>query len=495
MAKYDKKAAGKPHRKAAGKSKAAQAVARDADDATHTAAAANANTSAEKKAVMTDSAVTDESAAPPTRDKSQAAFAKAKRLMPGGVSSPVRAYHAVGGTPVFLKSAAGPRVTDIDGNTYIDYVGSYGPAILGHAPDHVVAAVTKAASHGTTFGAPTEAENRLAEMVIEAVPSIEMVRFVNSGTEAAMSAIRLARAATGRPKVVKCTGCYHGHTDSLLVQAGSGATTLGLENTAPASGGVPPELVKHTLLAPYNDLQAAKKIFEDHPGEIAAFAVEPVAGNMGCVPPAEGYLQGLRDLCDQHGAALLFDEVMTGFRVAYGGGQARFGVTPDLTCLGKIVGGGLPCAAYGGREDLMRHVAPDGPMYQAGTLSGNPLAMAAGVATLESLQEPGAYQRLEATADRLAKGLTKAIEKHRVPAVVQHVGAMLCVFFAEDPVTDYAAAKACDTEAFARFFHAMLDRGVLLPPAQYEAWFPSLTHDDDVIDLTLAAADHALATL
>lgn len=478
MAKTDKKAAAK------GKDK-------DKDKRKRKAAG---KAEANSESVAVDPPVAAD-AGPPTRDKSQAAFAKAKKLMPGGVSSPVRAYSAVGGTPVFLKSAAGPRVTDLDGQTYIDYVGSYGPAILGHAPDHVVAALTKAASHGTTFGAPTEAENQLAELIIDAVPSIELVRFVNSGTEAAMSAIRLARAATGRAKVIKCTGCYHGHTDSLLVQAGSGATTLGLENTAPASGGVPPELVKHTLLTPYNDLDAAKKLFEDHPGEIAAFAVEPVAGNMGCVPPAEGYLQGLRELCDEHGSALLFDEVMTGFRVAYGGAQARYGVTPDLTCLGKIVGGGLPCAAYGGREELMRNVAPDGPMYQAGTLSGNPLAMAAGIATLEHLQEAGIYQRLESTADRLATGLRKAIKKHGTPAVVQHVGAMLCVFFSPQPVTNYAEAKACDTEAFARFFHAMLDRGVMLPPAQYEAWFPSLAHDDEVIDQTLAAADVALAAV
>ena len=423
------------------------------------------------------------------RPKSDAAYEKAKRLMPGGVSSPVRAYTAVGGSPVFLKSAAGPHVVDLDGKTYIDYVSSYGPAILGHAPDAVIAALHKAASHGTTFGAPTEAENRLAELVIDAVPSVELVRFVNSGTEAAMSAIRLARAATNRPKIIKCTGCYHGHTDSLLVQAGSGATTL----NQPSSGGVPPELVKHTLLVPYNDLDAARAAFEAHPGEIAAFAVEPVAGNMGCVPPRDGYLQGLRDLCDEHGSALLFDEVMTGFRVAYGGAQQRYGVTPDLTCLGKVVGGGLPCAAYGGREDLMRHVSPDGPVYQAGTLSGNPLAMAAGVATLEALQAPGTYQRLEATAERLVKGLKKAVNHANVSVQVQQVGAMVCAFFTDAPVQNYEDAKACDTEAFARFFHAMLDRGVMLPPAQYEAWFPGLAHSDEVIDQTLEAAKAALA--
>ena len=424
------------------------------------------------------------------RPASAEAFATANSLMPGGVSSPVRAYNAVGGDPVFLNSAAGARVTDIDGNTYIDYVGSYGPAILGHAHPNVVEAIHEAATRGTTFGAPTLLENELARLVVDAVPSAELTRFVNSGTEAAMSAIRLARAATGRPKVVKCTGCYHGHTDALLVQAGSGATTLNM----PSSGGVPPELVKHTLLVPYNDLEAARAAFEQHPGEIAAFAVEPVAGNMGCVPPAAGYLAGLRELCDEHGAALLFDEVMTGFRVAYGGAQSEYGVTPDLTCLGKIVGGGLPCAAYCGREDLMRHVAPDGPMYQAGTLSGNPLAMAAGVATLTELRQPGTYDRLAAITDRLADGLRQAIEEAGVTdrAVVQHVRGMVCVFFSDKPVRHYDDAKACDTAAFARYFHGMLDAGVMLPPAQYEAWFPSLVHDERIIDQTLAAARSAL---
>ncbi len=424
--------------------------------------------------------------------KSTAAHAAARKLMPGGVSSPVRAYKAVGREPVTIASGAGCRVTDLDGHEYIDYVGSYGPLILGHAPPEVFAALTKTAKRGTSFGMPTLLENELAKRVIDAVPSIELVRFVNSGTEAAMSAIRLARAATGRSKVVKCVGCYHGHADALLVEAGSGATTLG----TPSSPGVPASITQHTLLVPYNDQDAVRRVFAVHGKDIACMAVEPIAGNMGVVPPEDGYLRGLRELCDEHGALLLFDEVMTGFRVAYGGAQARFGVTPDLTCLGKVVGGGLPCAAYGGREDLMRRVAPDGPVYQAGTLSGNPLAMAAGIATLDALmaEDGAAYTKLEITSAALAAGLAEAAEKAGCPVHLTRVGSMLCVFFVAEAgrvVTDYASATACRTDRFAAFFNTMLDAGIMLAPSAYEAWFVSTAHDDEAIAQTLAAAKPA----
>ncbi len=415
------------------------------------------------------------------------AFARARALLPGGVNSPVRSCRAVGRDPVFISEGRGCRVTDLDGNTYIDYVGSYGPLILGHAPDSVIVAVSKAASHGTSFGMPTEAESQLAAMVIEAVPSIQKVRFVNSGTEAAMSAIRLARAATGRPKVVKCSGCYHGHADALLVQAGSGATTHGV----PSSPGVPESVTGHTVLVPYNDLDATRAAFDRFRGQIACMAIEPVAGNMGLVPPRDGYLQALRELCDQHGAVLLFDEVMTGFRVAYGGAQGLYGVTPDLTCLGKVVGGGLPCAAYGGRADLMAQVSPEGPMYQAGTLSGNPLAMAAGLATLDALKDGQAYVQLETTAAVLADGLAAAAKKAHVPVQVQRVGSMLCPFFSPTPIENYEQAVTCDTAAFARFWAAMLDEGVTLPPSQFEAWFVSTTHDEAAVKATLKAAAKA----
>jgi len=424
--------------------------------------------------------------------RSTAAHAKAKTLMPGGVNSPVRAYNAVGRDPITIAKGKGCRVTDIDGNQYIDYVSSYGPLILGHACESVLAAVTKAAQHGTSFGMPTELETRLAEEVVSAVPSIEVVRFVNSGTEAAMSALRLARGATGRSKVIKCVGCYHGHTDAMLVSAGSGATTLG----TPSSPGVPEGLVKNTLLVPYNDPGAVEAMMKAHPGEIACMAVEPIAGNMGCIPPQEGYLQGLRKLCDEHDVLLLFDEVMTGFRVAYGGAQQRYGVTPDLTCLGKVVGGGLPCAAYGGREELMRQVAPDGPVYQAGTLSGNPLAMAAGLATLEALKADdfAAYTQLETAAAKLERGLNEAASAAGVPIYTTRVGSMVCPFFVPEPgraVTNYDEATACRTDRFAAFFRTMLDEGVVLAPAQYEAWFVGTAHDDTAIDQTIAAARKA----
>ncbi len=419
--------------------------------------------------------------------QSIAAHTEAKQLMPGGVNSPVRAYKAVNRTPITIRQGKGCHVTDIDNNRYVDYVGSFGPLIAGHAPDEVVAAVTKAVARGTTFGMPGELETRLAGKVIEAVASVEVVRFVNSGTEATMSALRLARGATGRSKIIKCVGGYHGHADALLVEAGSGATTLGV----PSSPGVPDSMTADTLLMPYNDLPAAKALFGKHGPDIAALIVEPVAGNMGCVPPAEGYLAGLRELCDAHEALLIFDEVMTGFRVDYGGAQARYDVQPDLTALGKVIGGGLPCAAYGGRESLMRKVSPDGPVYQAGTLSGNPVAMAAGLATLELLAEPDAYDRLEASSAALEKGLTDAAKQARCAMQINRVGSMLTVFFTDQPVTDYAGATACDTQAFARFFGSMLDQGVVLPPSQFEAWFVSLAHDEQAIEQTIAAAKKA----
>ena len=424
--------------------------------------------------------------------KSSKAHAKAKTLMPGGVNSPVRAYNAVGREPITIVKGKGCVVTDVDGNEYIDYVASYGPLILGHAAEPVIAAVTKTATHGTSFGMPTELETKLAEVVIDAVPSVEVVRFVNSGTEAAMSALRLARAATGRGKVIKCVGCYHGHTDAMLVSAGSGATTLG----TPSSPGVPEGLVRNTLLVPYNDLAAVEATMKANKDEIACMAVEPIAGNMGCIPPEPGYLEGLRKLCDEHGVLLLFDEVMTGFRVDYGCAQKLYSVLPDLTCLGKVVGGGLPCAAYGGREELMRQVAPDGPMYQAGTLSGNPLAMAAGLATLDALKADDftAYQQLEESSRRLEMGLAEAAESAGVPIYLTRVGSMVCPFFVAEQgqrVVNYDDATACRTDRFAAFFRAMLDEGVVLPPAQYEAWFVGTAHDDEAIDKTIAAASKA----
>jgi glutamate-1-semialdehyde 2,1-aminomutase len=421
--------------------------------------------------------------------KSADAFAAARRVMPGGVSSPVRAYKSVGRDPVFVASGQGCRVEDVDGNRYIDYVMSYGPLILGHAPEVVSAAMSKAIKKGWTYGMPTTAETDLAELIVEAVPGIEVVRFVNSGTEAAMSAIRLARAFTGRAKVIKCVGCYHGHSDALLVEAGSGATALGV----PSSPGVPESVTSQTVLVPFNDLDAVRSAFERHAGEIACMAVEPIAGNMGCIPPASGYLEGLRGLCDEHGAVLLFDEVMTGFRVGLGGAQGLYGVTPDVTCLGKVVGGGLPCAAYGAREEVMRRVSPDGPVYQAGTLSGNPLAMAAGAATLRELRDGDAYEKLEIRGCRLSDGLRQAAARAGCPVRVTRVGSMVGLFFAETAVTDYADATACRTDRYSAFFGAMLDRGVMLAPSAYEAWFVSTAHESADIDQTLAAAEPAFA--
>ncbi|MEM6393767.1 MAG: glutamate-1-semialdehyde 2,1-aminomutase [Planctomycetota bacterium] len=438
---------------------------------------------------MTSSTTTDRYAA------SAAAHADAVKVMPGGVNSPVRAYRAVGRDPITIKSGSGCRVTDVDGNTYIDYVLSYGPLILGHTAEPVQIALTKQLNRGWTFGMPTEAETKLARTVVDAVPGIDVVRFVNSGTEAAMSAIRLARAATGRSKLIKCLGNYHGHSDALLVSAGSGATTLG----TPSSPGVPQDVISHTLLVPYNDLDAVERTLQAHPGEIAAMCVEPIAGNMGCIPPEEGYLPGLRDLCTEHDTPLLFDEVMTGFRVAFGGAQELYGVTPDLVCLGKVVGGGLPCAAYGGRADLMRQVSPDGPVYQAGTLSGNPLAMAAGQTTLDELADADQahYADLEVQSEKLAEGLAQAAADAGCPVTVTRVGSMLGLFFTDtpgQPVRNYADATACRTDRYTAFFNTMLDHGVILAPSAYEAWFLSTAHDDDAITETLSAAAAAFAS-
>ena len=421
--------------------------------------------------------------------KSEAAFDRARRVLVGGVNSPVRAFAAVGGTPRFIARAAGAVVTDLDGADYVDYVCGYGPAILGHAHPAVVEAVATAAERGLCYGAPTEAETELAERIAAAVPSIEKVRFVSSGTEAVMSTIRLARGATGRAKIVKFIGCYHGHADALLVQAGSGATTLGV----PSSPGVPAGATADTVVLAYNDLPAAAEAFAAGGDEIAAVLVEPVAGNMGVVPPAAGFLEGLRRLCDDGGALLIFDEVMTGFRLAYGGAQERFGVRADLTALGKVIGGGMPVGAFGASAAIMKHLAPEGPVYQAGTLSGNPLAMAAGLATLRQLDRDGFYDDLERTAADLAAGLHAAAGAAGLAGRVclQRAGSMLCCFFRPGPVTDHAAATASDTAAYAAFFHAMLAGGVNLAPSQYEAMFVSAAHGSEEIARTLSAAGSA----
>jgi glutamate-1-semialdehyde 2,1-aminomutase len=418
-------------------------------------------------------------------------FAAAERVIPGGVNSPVRAFRGVGGQPFFVDRAAGSRLWDVDDREYLDLVGSWGPLILGHAPPAVVDAVARAAARGTSYGAPTAMEVELAERIVEAFPSIEMVRLVSSGTEATMGAIRLARGATGRDLLVKFDGCYHGHADSLLVKAGSGGATFSI----PDSRGVPAGVAALTLTAPYNDLAAVDALFAARGADIAAVVVEPVAGNMGVVPPAPGFLQGLRDLTARHGALLVFDEVITGFRVARGGAQALYGVRPDLTCLGKIIGGGLPVGAYGGRRDVMTHVAPLGAVYQAGTLSGNPLAVAAGLATLAALRDPEVYRTLDALASSLAEGLRVAAGKAGVPCTVNRVGSMLTAFFTAEPVTDFASARRADTSRYARYFHAMLERGIFLAPSQFEAAFVSLAHSAGDIAGAVAAAEVALAAL
>ena len=424
-----------------------------------------------------------------TSTNSDALFAKAQRVIPGGVNSPVRAFRGVGGTPFFVAKAEGCRITDVDGRTYIDFLGSWGPLILGHAAPALVEAVGEALRRGTSYGAPTPGEVELAEIISRAVPTMEMVRLVSSGTEAAMSAIRLARGATGRDAIIKFEGCYHGHADSLLVKAGSGGATFGV----PDSLGVPAALAQLTITVPFNDLAAVEAVMAGRGREVAAIIVEPVAGNMGVVPPAAGFLQGLRALCDAHGALLIFDEVITGFRVAYGGAQALYGVRPDLTCLGKIIGGGLPVGAYGGMRAIMERVAPLGGVYQAGTLSGNPLAVAAGIATLRTLEKPGVYSRLEESGASLELGLAGGAKSAGVPLTVNRVGSMLTAFFSDSPVTDYASAKRSDTARYGRFFHAMLDGGVFLAASQFEAAFVSLAHSPADLDEASAVARKAFA--
>jgi glutamate-1-semialdehyde 2,1-aminomutase len=416
------------------------------------------------------------------------AFDDAKVLMPGGVSSPVRAFKGVGGSPLFIDSASGPYVFDIDGNRYIDYVGSYGPAILGHAPTAVVQAVQQVAGKGFSFGAPTQLESQLAKMVIDAVPSVEKVRFVNSGTEAALSAARLARAFTKREKLIKFAGCYHGHADAFLAKAGSGVTTLGL----PDSPGVPQPVAANTLTATFNDVASVAELLEANKNQVAAILVEPVAGNMGCIPPVAGFLEGLRQLADEHGALLVFDEVMTGFRVAYGGAQSLYNVQPDITCFGKVIGGGLPVGAYGGRGDIMAMVAPEGAMYQAGTLSGNPLAMTAGIETLKQLQQPGVYDQLTSTAQTLADGINEVFTQAGQPIATTAVGGMLGFYMVNGPVTNFEDACQVNRDAFTQLFWRLLENGVYLAPSPFEAMFVSLAHSPEVISSTINAFQNAI---
>jgi glutamate-1-semialdehyde 2,1-aminomutase len=423
--------------------------------------------------------------------KSQEIFATAQNLMPGGVSSPVRAFKSVGGQPIVFDRVKGAYIWDVDGNQYIDYVGTWGPAICGHAHPEVIAALHEALEKGTSFGAPCVLENILAEMVIDAVPSIEMVRFVNSGTEACMAVLRLMRAFTGRDKVIKFEGCYHGHADMFLVKAGSGVATLGL----PDSPGVPKSATSSTLTAPFNDLEAVKALFEENRDQIAGVILEPIVGNAGFIPPDAGFLEGLRELTQEHGALLVFDEVMTGFRIAYGGVQEKFGVTPDLTTLGKIIGGGLPVGAYGGRRDIMSMIAPAGPVYQAGTLSGNPLAMTAGIKTLELLQKPGTYEYLDSITKKLADGLLQIAKETGHAACGGQISGMFGLFFTNGPVHNYEDAKKSDTGKFGRFHRGMLDRGIYLAPSQFEAGFTSIAHTDEDIEQTLEVARDVMSNL
>ncbi len=426
-----------------------------------------------------------------TRDKSAQLFERARHCIPGGVNSPVRAFRSVGLTPPFIAKADGCRIYDVDGNAYIDYVGSWGPMILGHRHPAVLDAIRQVLDRGTSFGAPTDLEIELAEMVTEAVPSVEKIRMVNSGTEATMSAIRLARGATRRPFVVKFDGCYHGHADTLLVDAGSGVATLNI----PGSPGVPEPVTQFTLSLPYNDAKAFSALMDARGQEIAGVIVEPAAGNMGMVPPSEGFLETLREKTRAAGSLLIFDEVMTGFRLAYGGAQERFAIAPDVTCFGKIIGGGLPVGAYGGRKDIMQHVAPEGPVYQAGTLSGNPVAMAAGIATLRELKRPGVYETLEKASRRLESGLMDAATASGIDTTINRVGSMLGVFFTREPVRSFSEARHSNLERFSIYFREMLERGIYLAPSQFEALFVSLSHDDDAIDRTVEAAEGAFKKL
>jgi len=424
-------------------------------------------------------------------ERSRRLFAEARELIPGGVDSPVRAFRAVGGQPIFVDHAAGCHVFDVDGNSFVDYVASWGPLILGHANPTVVRAIQAAAERGTSYGAPTALESELAKLVVEAMPSVEMVRFVNSGTEAVMSALRLARAFTGRDKIVKFAGCYHGHSDGLLVQAGSGATTLG----TPDSPGVPRAAAEMTISLPYNDAEAVEEAFRRYPGEIAAVIVEPVAGNMGVIPPKPGFLESLREVTHNHGALLVFDEVITGFRVGYGGAQQLFGIMPDLTTMGKIIGGGLPVGAYGGPRQMMEMMSPAGSVYQAGTLSGNPLAMTAGIETLKLLRQPGSYERLEQLSAMLTDGLGDAARRAGKKLFQTRVGSMSTAFFTEGPVVDYQSALKSDTAAFGRFFRGMIERGFYFAPSQFEATFLSLAHTEAGVEATVAAAREVMAEI
>lgn len=424
--------------------------------------------------------------------KSEALFLQAQKHIPGGVNSPVRAFKAVGGTPPFIVKADGPYIYDADGKQYIDYVQSWGPMVLGHNNDKIRQAVIDAAENGLSFGAPTESEVTMAELVNSLVPSMEMLRMVNSGTEATMSAIRLARGATGKDKILKFEGCYHGHADALLVKAGSGALTLGV----PSSPGIPEDFAKHTLTMEFNNLDSVKEAFEQYGDDIACIIVEPVAGNMNCIPPVDGFLQGLRDICDQYQSVLIFDEVMTGFRVARGGAQERYSVTPDLTCLGKVIGGGMPVGAFGGKAEIMKQIAPTGPIYQAGTLSGNPVAMAAGLAALTQIQAEGLYEQLSETTKQIAEGIKTLANKYGIPMTVNYAGSMFGIFFTDiERVTNYQQAINCDTETFNRFYHGMLKRGVYMAPASYEAGFVSAAHSQDIVEKTLAVAEDVFAEL
>jgi glutamate-1-semialdehyde 2,1-aminomutase len=423
--------------------------------------------------------------------KSLSAWQKSQQFIPGGVNSPVRNFSKVGGHPRFIDRGAGSKIYDIDGNEYIDYVASWGPLVLGHAHPDVVEAVRTAASQGTSFGAPTTLETELAEIIVNAVPSIEQVRLVNSGTEATMSAIRVARGYTGRNKIIKIDGCYHGHVDYLLAKAGSGVATFGLSD----SGGVPEDFARNTLTVPFNDPETLKTTIEANADEIACLILEPIMGNMGIIPPREGYLNELREITEEHGIVLIFDEVITGFRVAYGGAQSYYNVTPDMTCLGKIIGGGLPVGAYGGKREIMQCVAPEGDVYQAGTLSGNPLAVSAGITTLKKLAEPGVYEQLESRAATLASGIAEATQKHGVDTWHSRVGSMLMLYFTPESVTDADGARTADTERFRQYFWGLLERGVYVAPSQFEAGFVSLVHSEADINTTVQAATEAIASL